>query len=101
MTYQEREAIFSKEAISLDDMVALMGVSKGCASVKMSEMKRVVGDRLGIQGKIHVQDYLDYFKIKGEALARYNKPVDDRDFPVPTIITSGGGKTVCYGYEKP
>ena len=94
MTYQEREAIFSKEAISLDDMVALMGVCKGTASVKMTEMKRVVGDRLGIQGKIHVQDYLDYFKIKGEALDRYKKPAEDEDVPAPNKATPIRG-TVC------
>lgn len=95
MTYQEREEIFSKEAISQTDMMKLMGVSQSTASLKMSEMKRVVGDRLGIQGKIHVQDYLDYFKIKGEDLERYKKPIEDEDIPVPSTSTSAGRRTVC------
>lgn len=95
MTYQEREEIFSKEAISLNDMANLMGVSASAASQKMSEIKRVVGDRLGIKGKLHVQDYLDYFKIKGEDLERYKKPIEDEDIPEPSKTMSAGRRTVC------
>ena len=73
MTYTEREQIFSKDYITTQELQALLGYSNiSGASAKMSEIKRVVGDRLGVKGKIHVEDYLAYFKIKTD---RYLKPV--------------------------
>ena len=73
MTYTEREQIFSKDYITTQELQVLLGYSNiSGASAKMSEIKRVVGDRLGIKGKIHTEDYLEYFKIKTD---RYLKPV--------------------------
>ncbi len=73
MTYAERELIFSKDFITTQELQALLGYSNiSGASAKMGEIKRVVGDRLGIKGKIHTEDYLEYFKIKTD---RYLKPV--------------------------
>ena len=63
ITYQQREEIFAKEALSLEDFEILFGISKSAASEKMSQIKRKIGDRLGIKGKLHIQDYLDYFNI--------------------------------------
>ncbi len=42
------------------------------ASSKMGEIKRKIGDRLGVKGRIHVEDYLEFFNIKTD---RYIKPM--------------------------
>lgn len=64
MNYEKREEIFSKDALSNNDFMELFGVCKSEASKIMTEMKRVVGDRLGVQGKIHVEDYFEFFQIR-------------------------------------
>ena len=64
MTYEEREAIFSKEALNNEDIMKLFGVCKTESTNIMMRIKRKTGDRLGVKGKLHVQDYLDYFNIK-------------------------------------
>lgn len=56
MTYAEREAIFSKEYISTKELAALFGMNISTASTFLQTIKRRVGDRLGIRGKIHIQD---------------------------------------------
>lgn len=71
MTYQQREEIFSKEAITLKDFCELYSISKGAASVKMNDIKRQVGDRLGIQGRLHVEDYLAWVKLHTTTPERY------------------------------
>lgn len=73
ITYQQREEIFAKEALSIDDFMHLFGISKSAASEKMTQIKRKVGDRLGIKGKLHVQDYLDYFNITNTERYRRSK----------------------------
>ena len=89
MTYAEHEAIFSKEALTNQDLMKLFDCSESMASQKAHEIKRVVGDRLRIKGRVHVQDYFDYMNIKGAALERYKKPISDDS--VPPIVR----KTVC------
>ena len=89
MTFAEREAIFAKEALTNQDLMKLFDCSKSTASQKAHEIKRRVGDRLGIQGRVHVQDYFDYMNIKSEALERYKKPMSDDS--LPPIIK----RTVC------
>lgn len=64
MTYEEREAIFAKEALDKRDIMALFDVCTNEASKIMQQIKRKTGDRLGVKGKLHVQDYLDYFGLK-------------------------------------
>lgn len=64
MTYQEREAIFSKEALSVTDMQALFGVCKSEATNIMNTIRRQTGDRLKVHGKIHIEDYLKHFGIE-------------------------------------
>lgn len=71
MTYEEREAIFAKEAITLQDFCQLYSLSKGAASVKMNDIKRQVGDRLGIQGRLHVEDYLAWVARSSTTPERY------------------------------
>ena len=74
MNYVRREEIFSKDYITTQELQELLGfVDIAGASKKMSEIKRVVGDRLGVKGKIHTEDYLEFFKIKTD---RYLKPIN-------------------------
>lgn len=73
MTYAMREEIFSKEYLSIKDIQELLGMKYQDAAKTMRDIKRRT-DRLGIRGKIHVQDYLDYFKIPPD---RYVKPEDE------------------------
>lgn len=60
MTYEEREAIFAKEVLDLDDVMKLFDISRNEASRLMNAIRLKVGDRLGIKGKLHVEDYLLY-----------------------------------------
>ena len=69
MTYAEREAIFSKEYLSIADLGTLLGLNYQMAAKRMRDMKRR-SDRLGIQGKIHVQDYLEYFALPPDRYRR-------------------------------
>ena len=64
MTYEEREAIFAKEALSIADVQALFGVCKSEATNIMNAIRRQTGDRLKVQGKIHIEDYLKHFGIE-------------------------------------
>ena len=73
MTYAMREEIFSKEYLSIGDIQELLGLHYQDAARTMSNIKRRT-DRLGIRGKLHVQDYLDYFQIPPD---RYIKPMEE------------------------
>lgn len=71
MTYAEREAILSKDYLTIIDIQELLGLTYQDAAKTIRNIKRKV-DRLGIRGKIHVQDYLDYFNLSAD---RYVKPL--------------------------
>ena len=73
MTYEEREKIFSKEALSVADVQALFGVCRTEATNIMNEIRRKTGDRLGVKGKIHTEDYFKYFNIKTDRYASEEK----------------------------
>lgn len=62
MSYEEREKMFSKDYLTIKDLQDLLGLAYQVAARKMREIK-FKHDRLGIQGKIHVEDYFDYFNI--------------------------------------
>lgn len=70
MTYAQREEIFSKEYLTIADIQELLGLKYQDAARTVRNIKRRT-DRLGIRGKIHVQDYFDYFHIITD---RYTKP---------------------------
>lgn len=76
MTYEEREAIFSKEALSVADVQALFGVCRTGATNIMNEIRRKTGDRLGVKGKIHVEDYLEHFGIEVNRYVK-KRPVEE------------------------
>ena len=68
MTYAEREEMFAKEYLTIADFQTLFGVNYPMASKMITDIKHgfeVKGKqlRLKIQGKIHVQDYLDYYNL--------------------------------------
>ena len=68
MTYSRREEIFSKDYISIADMQDLLGMGYDDAAKMIRDIKRSLKFggakvRLNVQGRLHVQDYLDYFKI--------------------------------------
>ncbi len=73
MTYAMREEIFSKEYLSIEDIQELLGLHYQDAARTMRNIKRRT-DRLGIRGKLHVQDYLAYFQIPPD---RYVKPKEE------------------------
>ena len=84
MTYAKREEIFSKEYLTIADLQELLGLEYQGAAKIMRTIKRELnmnpkyngqGIRLDLQGKLHTQDYLDYFNIK--SLERYSKPMDE------------------------
>ena len=75
MTYEQREKIFSKDFIDIEDLGVLLGLSYQMAAKRMRDIKRK-HDRLGVQGKIHVQDYLDYFELPPD---RYTKVLEDTE----------------------
>ena len=58
----EREEIFAKDVLTIADLQALLGLTYQLASRIMRQIKFKY-DRLGIQGKIHTEDYFDYFNI--------------------------------------
>lgn len=80
MTYARREEIFSKEYLSIADLQELLDLKYQGAAELMRNIKRGLcfrgqGVRLDLQGKLHVQDYLDYFNIKN--VDRYKKPMNE------------------------
>ena len=62
MTLSEREQLFAKDYLTIKDVELLLGVSYGDAGKIIRSIRRK-SDRLGIQGRVHVQDYIDYFNL--------------------------------------
>lgn len=73
MTPEERNQIFAKDYLSVKDIMALYGLKydKAAALIRKIRFKH---DRLHMRGKIHVQDYIDYY---GLDIARYCVPVPE------------------------
>lgn len=78
MTMQERQEIFAKEYLSIDDMSKLYGLSYPHASKMILDIKKklVLGNgqglRLEMQGKLHIQDYLDYIGVRSDRYVIHN-----------------------------
>ena len=72
MTMAERQDIFAKEYLSIKDIAKLFDVCDKKASVLILDMKRrlTIGMgktlRLSLEGKIHIQDYLDYLGVTAD-----------------------------------
>jgi hypothetical protein len=69
MSVERRAEIFSKECLTIADLQELFELDYQLAAKLLRDIKRQLefkGQklRLNMQGKIHVEDYLDYFGIK-------------------------------------
>ncbi len=60
-----RTEILSQEVLCNKDIQELLGVGQTTASSIFSCIKKSK-DRLGLAGKVHIQDYYDYFNIPME-----------------------------------
>ena len=68
MDFKRREEITSKDVMTIDEICELMCCTKSQASTIITEIKNKlakegVEPRLNIRGKIHTQDYLDFFRL--------------------------------------
>ena len=70
-TYAQREQIFAKEYLDVNDFMCLFGIGLPSAYKLMREIKRKT-DRLKISGRVHIQDYFEYFDIL--ETSRYVQP---------------------------
>lgn len=70
-TYAQREQIFAKEYLDVNDFMCLFGIGLPSAYKLMREIKRQT-DRLKISGRVHIQDYFEYFDIP--ETSRYVQP---------------------------
>lgn len=69
MTYSEREAIMSRDVMTGADIQKLQGCNASQASRIITDIKYVIEKRGGKpridqRGKLHTQDYCDYYNIK-------------------------------------
>lgn len=99
MTYERREEIFSKEYLTNKEIAEIFGVGPCKGSSIIGDIKRKVGDRLNIKGKVHVQDYFDAFDLNPAdyrpstsiALAKELVSAAVAEFMKPLAMVSGGG----------
>lgn len=68
MDFKRREEITSKDVMTIDEICELMGYTKSQASTIINKIKNKLAKegiepRLNERGKIHTQDYLDYFRL--------------------------------------
>ena len=94
MDYKRRAEIFSKEALTINDVAELTGRSYSAASKIMRDWKRR-SDRLNVDGVIHI---LDYFLVMGidpkEPGPRYADQREEEE-KIP-VISSTSRKSVCF-----
>ena len=86
MTMLERQEIFAKEYLSIDDICKLYDLLPPHASSLMSKIKKklTIGMnqelRLDCRGKLHIQDYLDYMGIKSDRYGIYKGENENAGF---------------------
>lgn len=73
MTYSEREEIMSKDVISTSELARLLDCNIATASTTLVDIKDSIvrnggKPRIMLRGKLHVQDYCDYYRIKRREL---------------------------------
>lgn len=62
MNSVNREEIFSKDYLTIKDIEILLGTTYQVAARLIRQIKFKT-DRLGLRGKIHIEDYFDYYNI--------------------------------------
>lgn len=65
MTCAERDEILARDYLDIRDLMNLLGLSYNASAALIRQIKRK-NDRLHIQGKIHIQDYIDYYGLNVE-----------------------------------
>ena len=65
LTPELRKNILSKDYLDIRDVQLLLGYVYGEAAKLIRQIKRKY-DRLHVRGKIHIQDYLDYFTLPAD-----------------------------------
>lgn len=100
MTYEEREAIFSKDTISYKDLAKLLEIAPSTASNLIQTIKRSTGDRLKIAGKVLVKEYLEYIGVPESQRENYGKRAESYLSPGATEYLKGAKKSLCYAGEK-
>lgn len=96
MDYKQREEIFSKEALSIKDVMELVGCSKDKAAVLIRNWKRNIiltkerKPRLEVEGKIHILDYFDVMNINPDTPGdRYCKKPSYPEYEVLGVDLAG------------
>lgn len=79
MTIEERREMFAKDYLDLTDLSLLLGVHYTRASEIVREIKMNTRDRLHTRGRVHVQDYLDYFHLDPKNYYRTEKEDGNND----------------------
>lgn len=75
ITVERRREIFAKDYLTIDDIQDLLGLDYGSAAKVVREIKYkmilVLGvePRIDLRGKVHVQDYLDVYRLPPERYA--------------------------------
>ena len=77
MTYERREEIFSKDALTSSEVAELLAVSRATANIIINNIRLKYGDRLGMSGRVLVEDYKRYFGAPERE--RYNRRMTDAD----------------------
>lgn len=70
MTLAQRREMFAKDYLNLTDLTMLLGICYTRASEIVREIKFNTRDRLRTRGRVHVQDYLDYYHLDPKSYYR-------------------------------
>lgn len=70
MTLAQRREMFAKDYLDLTDLTMLLGICYTRASEIVREIKFNTRDRLRTRGRVHVQDYLDYYHLDPKSYYR-------------------------------
>lgn len=79
MTLAQRREMFAKDYLDLTDLSMLLGTCYSRASEIVQEIKFNTRDRLHTRGRIHVQDYFDYYHLDPKNYYRGNLEDEEDD----------------------
>lgn len=81
MTLAQRREMFAKDYLDLTDLTMLLGICYTRASEIVREIKFNTRDRLHTRGRVHVQDYLDYYGLDPKNYYRFSAEDTENDEP--------------------
>ena len=82
MTLAQRREMFAKDYLDLTDLSMLLGTCYSRASEIVREIKFNTRDRLHTRGRIHVQDYFDYYGLDPKNYYRFSADDTENDEPI-------------------